>query len=98
MQKTWCVAKPSSQDKPLLDNIAYVCDQVDCGILNKGGPCYLPNNYINHASVAMNLYYQAKGRNPWNCDFTKSGLITITDPSNCSLLIPSIIINVYDHI
>lgn len=40
---------------------------------------------MNHASIAMNLYYQSKGRNHWNCDFRASGLIVMTDPSNwCS--------------
>lgn len=41
----------------------------------------------------MNLYYQAKGRNPWNCDFKCSALVVITDPSNnYSFLIVIIII------
>ncbi|XP_035837791.1 glucan endo-1,3-beta-glucosidase 12-like isoform X2 [Helianthus annuus] len=50
-------------------------------ILEKGGACFLPDNLINHASIAMNIYYQCKGRNPWNCHFGNSGLITLTDPS-----------------
>ncbi|KAJ7014147.1 hypothetical protein NC653_003687 [Populus alba x Populus x berolinensis] len=29
----------------------------------------------------MNLYYSFHGRNLWNCDYQKSGLITKTDPS-----------------
>ncbi|KAF5182601.1 Glucan endo-1,3-beta-D-glucosidase [Thalictrum thalictroides] len=82
-QKTWCVAKPSSEDWALRNNIDYVRNQgIDTGIIeNEGCPCYKPNTLINHASVAMNLYYQKYGRNIWNCDFTSSGLITTTDPS-----------------
>ncbi|KVI02133.1 glucan endo-1,3-beta-D-glucosidase [Cynara cardunculus var. scolymus] len=80
-KKTWCVAKPSSSEAMLLENVNYACSQVDCGILAKGGACYLPDNLINHASIAMNIYYQCKGRNSWNCHFGNSGLITITDPS-----------------
>ncbi|KAI3708232.1 hypothetical protein L2E82_37397 [Cichorium intybus] len=80
-QKTWCVAKPSSSDAMLLENINYACSQVDCRILEKGGACYSPNNLINHASIAMNIYYQCKGRNTWNCHFGNTGLITVTDPS-----------------
>ncbi|KAI4323106.1 hypothetical protein L6164_022738 [Bauhinia variegata] len=84
-QKTWCVAKPSSDQATLLANINYACSHVDCRIMQKGCPCNFPDNLMNHASVAMNLYYQSKGKNHWNCDFRGSGLIVITDPSygNC---------------
>ncbi|PIA41418.1 hypothetical protein AQUCO_02200080v1 [Aquilegia coerulea] len=86
-QKTWCVAKPSSENWALLNNIDYVRNQgIDCSIFEREVcPCYKPNTLINHASVAMNLYYQKFGRNKWNCNFTNSGLITTTDPSydNC---------------
>ncbi|KAB5521322.1 hypothetical protein DKX38_025641 [Salix brachista] len=80
-QKTWCVAKPSSDHATLLANINYACTHVDCQILQKGCPCFSPDSLINHASIAMNLYYQCKGRNQWNCDFRNSGLIVVTDPS-----------------
>ncbi|XP_010904855.1 major pollen allergen Ole e 10 [Elaeis guineensis] len=80
-QKTWCIAKPSSDDATLLANINYACSQVDCSILQRGRPCFYPDNLMSHASVAMNLYYQAKGRNYWNCYFKNSGIITMTDPS-----------------
>ncbi|KAH7844886.1 hypothetical protein Vadar_032670 [Vaccinium darrowii] len=79
-QKSWCVAKPSSDSATLLKNINYACSQVDCRVLQKGCLCSSPDNLINHASIAMNLYYQCKGRNKWNCDFKNSGLITVTDP------------------
>ncbi|KAI4333433.1 hypothetical protein L6164_018250 [Bauhinia variegata] len=84
-QKTWCVAKPSSDQATLLVNINYACSHVDCSIMNKGCPCYAPDNLMNHASIAMNIYYQSKGRNQWDCDFRGSALIVITDPSygNC---------------
>ncbi|KAI3753619.1 hypothetical protein L2E82_25678 [Cichorium intybus] len=80
-QKTWCVAKPSSSLATLVENINFACSQVDCGILQKGGACSTPDNVHNHASVAMNLYYQSKGRNTWNCQFGNSGLVTVSDPS-----------------
>ncbi|KAG4204469.1 hypothetical protein ERO13_A04G046100v2 [Gossypium hirsutum] len=84
-QKTWCIAKPSSDQATLLTNINYACSKVDCQIIQKGCPCFNPDNLINHASIAMNLYYQSMGRNVWNCDFKGSGLIVISDPSygNC---------------
>ncbi|KAK6931856.1 X8 domain [Dillenia turbinata] len=79
--KTWCIAKPSSNETALSNNIRYVCEHagIDCSILRMA--CYNPDTLINHASVAMNLYYQANGRNTWNCDFMNSGLITTSDPS-----------------
>ena len=46
-----------------------------------GGSCYDPNTPVNHASVAMNLYYQAQGRHQRDCYFEGSGLITVIDPS-----------------
>lgn len=80
-QRTWCVAKPSSDDATLLENINYACSQVDCSILRRGCPCSFPDNLMNHASVAMNLYYQSRGKNPWNCHFKNSALVVVTDPS-----------------
>ncbi|KAL1537662.1 glucan endo-1,3-beta-D-glucosidase-like [Salvia divinorum] len=79
--KTWCIAKPSSEESVLVANINYACSQVDCRILQKGCPCFIPNNLINHASIAMNLYYHSKGSNHWNCYFGNSGLLVVTDPS-----------------
>ncbi|KAI4374668.1 hypothetical protein MLD38_012635 [Melastoma candidum] len=85
--KTWCVAKPSSDEATLIGNINFACSETSCkDLLGKGGPCYLPDNLWNHASLAMNLYYQAKGRNTWNCHFAGSGLIVTTDPSESSRL------------
>ncbi|PIA41464.1 hypothetical protein AQUCO_02200111v1 [Aquilegia coerulea] len=82
-QKTWCVAKPSSENWALQNNIEFVRNQgIDCSIFEREDfPCYKPNTLINHASVAMNLYYEKFGRNPWNCNFTSSGLVTTFDPS-----------------
>lgn len=79
--KTWCVAKPLANKKTLEANLDYACSQVDCKFLEKSCPCASPDNLINHASLAMNLYYQCKGRNKWNCDFKESALLTTTDPS-----------------
>ncbi|KAJ7014142.1 major pollen allergen Ole e 10-like [Populus alba x Populus x berolinensis] len=79
--KTWCVAKPSSTDAELSANLEFACGHVDCTTIQPNGPCFNPNTFINHASVAMNLYYSFHGRNLWNCDYQKSGLITKTDPS-----------------
>lgn len=80
-QGAWCVAKPSASDDELQNNIAYACNYADCKVIQQGGSCYEPQKLVNHASVAMNLYYQASGRNYWNCDFNQSGIVAVTDPS-----------------
>nr|XP_043630103.1 glucan endo-1,3-beta-D-glucosidase-like [Erigeron canadensis] len=86
-QVTWCLAKPSTSDVLLENNIEYACASLgDCSIINAGGACHEPNTLINRASVVMNLYYQQNKRNFWNCDFLDSGLVSVTDPSygNCT--------------
>ncbi|XP_074578221.1 major pollen allergen Ole e 10-like [Curcuma longa] len=80
-QKTWCVSKPSSDDATLAANLNFACSQVDCSILQRGYGCFYPDTLMSHASVAMNLYYQSRGRNFWNCYFRGSGLLVTTDPS-----------------
>ncbi|OAY83311.1 Major pollen allergen Ole e 10 [Ananas comosus] len=81
-QKNWCVANPSTADNALLDNLHFACSIVDCSImLGKKGLCFYPDNLISHASLAMNLYYQTKGRNSWNCHFNGTGLIVMGSAS-----------------
>ncbi|KAJ0017066.1 hypothetical protein Pint_10028 [Pistacia integerrima] len=78
---TWCVAKPGTNNDMLLLNINYACNHVDCTPTHGGGACYNPATLLNHASFAMNLYFQSNGRNPSSCDFRKTGLIVTNDPS-----------------
>ncbi|XP_066313495.1 glucan endo-1,3-beta-D-glucosidase-like [Miscanthus floridulus] len=80
-QKTWCVAKPSASNDILSLNLNYACSQVSCAVIQKGGPCYYPDNLVSRAAVAMNLYYAANGRRPWNCYFNNSALVVQSDPS-----------------
>ncbi|CAM0880670.1 unnamed protein product [Alopecurus aequalis] len=80
-QKTWCVAKPSADEKALQVNINYVCANLSCSMIQPGGPCYKPDTMVSHASVAMNLYYAYNGRHSWNCFFGNSGVIVQSDPS-----------------
>lgn len=75
------MAKPSSDENALEQNLNFACPIVNCNIFNEGGPCFLPNNSMNHASIAMNLYYQSKGSQFWDYSFGNSGLVVLTDPS-----------------
>ncbi|XP_047061635.1 glucan endo-1,3-beta-D-glucosidase-like [Lolium rigidum] len=79
--QTWCVAKPSADEKALQGNINYVCQNVSCSVIQPGGPCFNPNTLASHASIAMNLYYAYNGRHSWNCYFRESGIIVQSDPS-----------------
>ncbi|XP_039814749.1 major pollen allergen Ole e 10-like isoform X2 [Panicum virgatum] len=79
--KTWCVAKPSAEAAALQGNLEFACSESDCGAIQGTGGCTRPDSLLSRASVAMNAYYQARGRNTWNCFFNGTGLITITDPS-----------------
>ncbi|CAA2996470.1 glucan endo-1,3-beta-D-glucosidase-like [Olea europaea var. sylvestris] len=80
-QGVWCIARPSTSDQALTDNINYACGIVNCSLIQPGGSCFYPTSLMNHASVVMNLYYQKAGRHYWNCDFKNSGLTVVTDPS-----------------
>lgn len=81
-KETWCVAKPSTDNAVLNENIQYACSIVDCRELQPpNGKCFFPNNILFHASAAMNIYYQVNGRKTWTCYFNNTGLITVTDPS-----------------
>nr|POF02054.1 glucan endo-1,3-beta-glucosidase [Quercus suber] len=77
----WCVAKPMTSDDMLQANVDFACNHVDCGLIRYGGGCYYPDTLINHASVIMNLYYQANGREDMSCYFKNTGCIVMKDPT-----------------
>lgn len=78
----WCVPKADASNEALQANINYVCAQgVDCRPIQPGGVCYAANNVRALATYAMNAYYQAYGRHDFNCNFSNSGVITSTNPS-----------------
>ncbi|KAF7109213.1 hypothetical protein CFC21_109513 [Triticum aestivum] len=81
--KTWCVAKPSTGEAALRANLEFACSESDCSAIQGTGGCSAHNGgvLLSRASVAMNAYYQARGRNTWNCFFNATGIISITDPS-----------------
>lgn len=81
--KKWCVPKSDASDAALESNINYVCSQgIDCTPVQPGGACFTPNTLKAHASFAMNAYYHSKGLNDFNCDFSGTGVVISTDPSN----------------
>ncbi|KAK3407591.1 hypothetical protein EUGRSUZ_J00013 [Eucalyptus grandis] len=81
--KRWCVLKQGVSDQAVQANIDYVCSTgVDCRPIQSGGACFDPNNVRARASYIMNSYYQTKGRQPSNCDFSGSGVLTSVNPSH----------------
>ncbi|XP_039135014.1 glucan endo-1,3-beta-glucosidase-like isoform X1 [Dioscorea cayenensis subsp. rotundata] len=80
--KQWCIPKLNADIKALQENIDFVCSQgLDCNPILPGGICFSPDITRAHAAYAMNEYFQAFGRNSYNCDFGQTGEITTTDPS-----------------
>ncbi|XP_062012801.1 uncharacterized protein LOC133729313 isoform X2 [Rosa rugosa] len=79
---TWCVAKPTATDNLLQLNIDFACSHVNCSVIEPRGECQLPDAIMNHASVAMNLYYQSFGRTDMSCYFQSTGMVVIEDPSS----------------
>ncbi|KAK1378578.1 Major pollen allergen Ole e 10 [Heracleum sosnowskyi] len=86
-RSSWCILKPGSSVEQAVQNENFVCNYLNCDIIREGGACFLPEDVYSHASVLMNLYYQNQGGNAWNCDFSGSGLITISDPNDKRLIV-----------
>ncbi|XP_055809442.1 glucan endo-1,3-beta-glucosidase-like [Solanum dulcamara] len=83
MGKKFCMPKPQATDAQLQASLDWACTNqgVDCGPVKAGGPCFNPNTVRSHAAYVMNSYYQIKGRNDFNCDFSGSATIVFADPS-----------------
>ncbi|KAK4751024.1 hypothetical protein SAY87_004506 [Trapa incisa] len=86
----WCVPKSGVTDLQLQANLDYVCGHgIDCSPIQPGGPCFEPNTVASHAAYAMNLLYQTAGRNPWNCDFSQTAILSSKNPSYDNCVYPS---------
>lgn len=80
--EAWCVPKAGVSIAQLQSNLDYACAfAIDCTPIQPGGSCFEPNIVASHAAYAMNLLYQTAGRNPWNCDFSQTAMLSSTNPS-----------------
>ncbi|XP_010463329.1 PREDICTED: major pollen allergen Ole e 10-like [Camelina sativa] len=70
----WCIATLTATNEQLQDNI-------DCGPIQPGGSCFIPDTLVNHASFVMNAYYQSHGQIMKACSFKNTGTLAATDPS-----------------
>ncbi|KAI3409125.1 Glucan endo-1 [Psidium guajava] len=78
----WCLPKTEADPDALQRNLDYICGLgLDCGPIQEGSACFLPNTVRAHAAYAMNVYYQAMGRSNYDCDFKGTGAVTAVDPS-----------------
>lgn len=89
--QSWCVAKSGIADSTLQTALDYACGLggADCGQVQQGGSCFIPDSVVSHASYAFNSYYQKNGMAPGTCDFAGTAVITTTDPSYASCMYPS---------
>lgn len=88
--RTFCVAAEEVDDKELLAALDWACGpgKADCGEIQPGESCYLPNNVRNHASYAFDSYYQMHGKEEGACYFHGAAMVTTTDPSHRRCLFP----------
>lgn len=79
----FCVAKDDASEDKLEEGLNWACGQgqANCSAIQSGQPCYLPNNFKNHASYAFNDYYQKKRSAGGTCDFDGTATTTTDDPS-----------------
>ncbi|KAL6546329.1 hypothetical protein OROMI_022050 [Orobanche minor] len=80
---SWCVARPDSSPSDLHDALDWACGlgKADCSMIQPGGPCFMPNTVISHASYAFNSYYQENGNSDVACYFSGTAVLTKNNPS-----------------
>ncbi|GFP93540.1 plasmodesmata callose-binding protein 5 [Phtheirospermum japonicum] len=86
----WCVAKNNAEDAQLQAALDWACGlgRVDCGPIQRGGPCYDGSDLQRTASYAFNDYYLRNGPSDDNCNFGNTAALTSINPSNPFLLRP----------
>ncbi|CAM0908875.1 unnamed protein product [Alopecurus aequalis] len=78
----WCVANPTVESVYVQAAMDYACGSgADCGMAAPGGPCYLPDTLMAHASFAFNSYWQRAKTAGGTCDFAGSAMLITKDPS-----------------
>lgn len=88
--------KTGASEAQLQASLDYACGQgIDCGPVQPGGACFIPDTLASHAAYAINLYYQASAKNPWNCDFSETATLTSKNPSKISILTPTLFPFIY---
>ncbi|WOK92444.1 glucan endo-1,3-beta-glucosidase 4-like isoform X1 [Canna indica] len=79
----FCVANPSADPTAVSDGLNWACGpgSANCIPIQPGQPCYVANNLTALASYAYNDYYQRTRASGGSCDFNKTAMTTLNDPS-----------------
>ncbi|KAJ1260271.1 hypothetical protein BS78_10G219300 [Paspalum vaginatum] len=78
----WCVANPTVASAIVQTAMDYACGSgADCGMAAPGGPCYLPDTLMAHASYAFNSYWQRTKVAGGTWDFAGAAMLVTKDPS-----------------
>ncbi|KAL6603685.1 hypothetical protein ACP70R_044046 [Stipagrostis hirtigluma subsp. patula] len=78
----WCVANPTVASAVVQTAMDYACGSgADCDMMAPGGPCYLPDTLMAHASYAFNSYWQRTKVAGGTCDFAGAAMLVTKDPS-----------------
>ncbi|WVZ79051.1 hypothetical protein U9M48_026678 [Paspalum notatum var. saurae] len=78
----WCVANPTVASAIVQTAMDYACGSgADCGMAAPGGPCYLPDTLMAHASYAFNSYWQRTKVAGGTCDFAGAAMLVTKDPT-----------------
>ena len=80
----WCVSRPNTPKKQLLNILAYACSAgfaVDCTPVLPGGSCRFNGNVVKMADYVMNSYYQLNNQAAHACYFQGTAGVVTTDPS-----------------
>ncbi|KAL2328141.1 hypothetical protein Fmac_021568 [Flemingia macrophylla] len=90
-QELWCVAKNNAEDAALQAALDWACGAggVDCGPIQRGGPCYDPSSVQNTASFAFNDYFIKHGMTDDSCNFSNNAAVTSLNPSHGNCKFPS---------
>lgn len=85
----WCVARPGVPQADLKIALDWACGlgKADCRAIQAGGPCFVPDTLLSHASYAFNNYYQQNGNNDIACHFGGTAVLTHHNPSECFFII-----------
>ncbi|MCO5567836.1 hypothetical protein L7F22_021532 [Adiantum nelumboides] len=89
-RKYWCVASPDAPQASLQAALDYLCSSnstINCEPLSVGKPCHNLTTVREHASYAINAYWQTTfAVNTTNCDFNSAAALTIVNPSHDSCI------------